>query len=54
MLQSLSIESSNFEDTLLYVIKLNNPMKEVNIVLEDNNIEMNIDCLGGCGRKNIN
>ena len=54
MLQSLSIESSNFEDTLLYVIKLNNPMKEVNIVLEDNNIEMNIDYLGGCGRKNIN
>ena len=51
MLQSLSIESSNFEDNLLYVIKLNTPMKEVNIVLEDNNIEMNIDYLGGCGKK---
>ena len=50
MLQFLSIETSDFENNHLHVIKLKNLMKEVNIVLENNDNEMDIDYWDGRGK----
>ena len=35
------------------MIKLKNIMKELICVLEENRIEINIVCLGGCGNKKL-
>ena len=53
LLESLSIGTSNLKNNPLHVIKLKDIMKELTCVLEENRIEMNIVCLGGCGNKKL-
>ena len=47
ILQSLSIKTSNLNVNLLRAIKLQNKIKEIVDVLEDNEIYMDVDKWGG-------
>ena len=51
ILQYLSIKTSDLKINSLRVMKLQNIMKEIFNVLEDNEISMNVDSWGGRGRK---
>ena len=53
VLDALSIETSDLESNPLRVVKLQNILKVVTFVLEDNGIELNIDRWGGRGKKKI-
>ena len=47
LLESLSIETSDFKTCPLPIIRLKNITREVTCVLEDNEIEISIDSWGG-------
>ena len=53
ILEFLHIKTSNSHDKILCGIIWRNIMKEVDIMLEDNDIDMDIESWGGRG-KNIN
>ena len=53
VLDSFSIETSDLESNPLRVIKLKNILKEFTSVVDDNGVELNIDSLGGRGKKKI-
>ena len=50
LLESLSTKSSDLKNNPLHLIKLNNIMKELTNVLEDNDVEMDIVCWGDRGK----
>ena len=51
ILDELKINTSDLDDKPLDVIYLKNLLSEVSCVLTDNNISMNLEKWGGCGKK---
>ena len=53
ILKSININTSDLENKHLDVIYLKNLLSEVSCVLTDNNISMNLEKWGGCGKKEL-
>ena len=53
ILGSLSVVTSNLKKYSMHLIKINNMMKELTCILEDNEIEMNIECWGDRGNRKL-
>ena len=53
ILESSYVVTCNLKNNHVHLIKINNMMKELTCVLEDNEIEMNIKCWGGRVNKKL-
>ena len=53
ILGSSFVVTSNLKNYPMHLIKIKNMMKELTCILEDNEIEMNIECWGGRGNRKL-